>query len=77
VPGYWTTPLFACTSIIIAPGLSLLLGTEPAVVSTDPAGHHWQAQDIRSVAVLVCLFTAFPFWLHAVFKVGDITPSQL
>jgi hypothetical protein len=72
VPGYWATPLFAYTSIIIAPILSLLLGTEPAAVFTDPAGHQWQAQDIHSVAVLVCLFTALPFWLLAVFKVGDI-----
>jgi uncharacterized membrane protein len=70
VPGYWATPLFAYTSIIITPILSLLLGTEPAAVLTDPAGHQWQAQDIQSVAALVCLFTALPFWLLAVFKTG-------
>jgi uncharacterized membrane protein len=77
VHGYWATPLLAYTSIIIAPVLSLLLGTEPAVVLTDPAGHQWQAQDIQSVAALVCLFTALPFWLLAVLKVGHIPPSQL
>jgi uncharacterized membrane protein len=76
VRGYWATPLFAYTSIIIASILGLLLGTEPAAVFTDPAGHQWQAQDIRSVAALVCLFTALPFWLLAVFKVGDIGSPQ-
>jgi uncharacterized membrane protein len=76
VHGYWATPLLAYTSIIIAPVLSLLLGTESAAVLTDPAGHQWQAHDIRSVAALVCLFTALPFWLLAVFKVGDIPSSQ-
>jgi len=76
VHGYWATPLLAYTSIIIAPVLSLLLGTESAAVLTDPAGHQWQAQDIRSVSALVCLFTALPFWLLAVFKVGDIPSSQ-
>ena len=70
VPGYWATALFAYTSIIIAPILSLLLGTEPTTVLTDPVGHQWQAQDIRSVAALVCLFTALPFWILAVFKTG-------
>jgi uncharacterized membrane protein len=70
VHGYWATPLFAYTSIIIAPILSQLLSTEPAAVLTDPAGQQWQVQDIRSVAALVCLFTALPFWLLAVFKVG-------
>jgi uncharacterized membrane protein len=74
--GYWATPLFAYTSIIIAPILGLLLGTETAAVFTDPAGHQWQGQDIHSVAALVCLFTALPFWLLAVFKVGNISPSQ-
>jgi uncharacterized membrane protein len=72
MPGYWATPLFAYTSIIIAPILGLLLGTEPATVLTDPVGHPWQVQDIRSVAALVCLFTALPFWLLAVFKAGAI-----
>jgi uncharacterized membrane protein len=72
IPGYWATPLFAYTSIIIAPILGLLLGTEPATVLTDPAGHPWQVQDIRSVAALLCLFTALPFWLLAVFKAGAI-----
>jgi uncharacterized membrane protein len=70
IPGYWATPLFAYTSIIIAPILGLLLGTDPATVLTDPVGHPWQVQDIRSVAALVCLFTALPFWLLAVFKAG-------
>jgi uncharacterized membrane protein len=70
VSRYWATPLFAYTSIIIAPILSLLLGTEPATL-TDPAGHIWQAQDIRAVAALACLFTALPFWLLAVFKTGE------
>jgi putative membrane protein len=70
VSGYWATPLFAYTSIIIAPILGLLLGTETATL-TDPAGHVWQTQDIRSVAALVCLFTALPFWLLAVFKTRE------
>jgi uncharacterized membrane protein len=68
VSGSWATPLFAYTSIIIAPIVSLLLGTEPTTAITDPAGHQWQAQDIHSVAALICLFTALPFWLLAVFK---------
>jgi len=68
VPGYWATPLFAYTSIIMAPILGLLLGTETATPLTDPAGHPWLTQDIRSVAVLLCLFTALPFWLLAVFN---------
>jgi uncharacterized membrane protein len=72
ISGYWATPLFAYTSIIIAPILGLLLGTDPATVLTDPVGHPWQVQDIRSVAALVCLFTALPFWLLAVFKAGAI-----
>ena len=29
------------------------------------------------VAALVCLFTALPFWLLAVFKVADITRQRL
>src|ERR1700719_3434798 len=69
VSGYRAQPLFAYTAIIIAPVLSLLLGNEPAALLTDPAGHPWQTQDIRSVAALVCLFTALPFWLLAVFKI--------
>ena len=68
--GYWTTSLFAYTSIIVAPVLSLLLGTEPTTL-TDPVGHIWQAQDIHSVAALVCLFTALPFWLLAVLKTRE------
>jgi putative membrane protein len=72
IPGYWATPLFAYTSIIMAPILGLLLGSEPATVLADPVGHPWQVQDIRSVAALVCLFTALPFWLLAVFKAGGI-----
>ena len=60
------------TSIIIAPILSLLLGTEPPTTLTDPVGHLWQAQDIRSVAALVSLFTALPFWLVAVFKIAGV-----
>jgi putative membrane protein len=67
-PRYRAQPLFAYTAIIIAPILSLLLGNEPIALLTDPAGHPWQAQDVRSVAALVCLFTALPFWLLAVFK---------
>ncbi len=70
VPGYWITPLFAYTSIIIAPIVSLFLNTEPAAVLTDPVGHPWQTHDIRSVEALVCLFTALPFWILAVFKTG-------
>jgi putative membrane protein len=70
MPGYWATALFAYTSIIIAPILSLLLGTESAPALTDPAGHMWQAQDIGSVTALLCLFTALPFWLLAVFEIG-------
>jgi hypothetical protein len=72
IPGYWATPLFAYTSIIIAPILGLLLGTEPGTILTDPAGHPWQVQDIRSVAALACLFTVLAFWLLAVFKVRGI-----
>jgi uncharacterized membrane protein len=68
VPGYWATPLLAYTSIIIAPILGLLLGTETATPLMDPVGHPWLKQDIRSVAALVCLFTALPFWLLAVFN---------
>jgi putative membrane protein len=68
VPGYWATPLFAYTSIIMAPILGLLLGTETTTPLTDPAGHPWLTQDIRSVAALLCLFTALPFWLLAVFN---------
>jgi uncharacterized membrane protein len=75
-PGYWATALFAYTSIIVAPILGLLLGTEPATVLTDPVGHPWQVQDIRSVAALVCLFTALPFWLLAVFKARGIRPRD-
>jgi putative membrane protein len=75
MPGYWATPLFAYTSIIIAPILSLFVVTEPAIV-TDPVGHVWQAQDIRSVAALVCLFTALPFWLLAAFKTGAHAPIE-
>jgi uncharacterized membrane protein len=72
IPGYWATPLLAYTSIIIAPILGLLLGTDPGAVLIDPAGHVWQVRDIRSVAALICLFTALPFWLLAVFKAGAI-----
>jgi hypothetical protein len=68
--GYWITPLLAYTSIIIAPVLSLILNTEPTTVLADPVGHHWQTHDIRSVEALVCLFTALPFWMLAVFKTG-------
>jgi len=76
VPAYWATPLFAYTSIIIAPILSLTLGTESGAVLADPAGHQWQARDIQSVAALVCLFTVLPFWLLAVFKVGNLPSSR-
>ncbi|MGA2488258.1 MAG: carotenoid biosynthesis protein [Roseiarcus sp.] len=69
-PGYWITPLLAYTSIIIAPVLSLILNTEPSTVLADPVGHQWQTHDIRSVEALVCLFTALPFWILAVFKTG-------
>jgi uncharacterized membrane protein len=67
-PGYWAKPLFAYTSIIIAPIVSLLVGAEPTPIVTDPVGHLWQVHDIRSVAALVSLFTALPFWLLAVFN---------
>ena len=78
VPGYWSTPLLAYTSIIIAPIVSLVLNTEPAAVLTDPVGHPWQTHDIRSVEALVCLFTALPFWILAVFKTGAAgRPSNL
>jgi putative membrane protein len=75
-PRYWAMPLFAYASIIIAPILSLLLGTEPTTLVTDPAGHLWQAQDIRSVAALVTLYTALPFWLLAVFKTSGHAAAQ-
>jgi uncharacterized membrane protein len=52
VPGYWAMPVFAYTSIIIAPILSLFLGTEPPITVTDPVGHLWQTQDVRSAAVV-------------------------
>ncbi len=78
VPGYWITPLFAYTSIIISPIVSLFLNTDPAAVLTDPAGHSWQTHDIRSVEALVCLFTALPFWILAVFNTGAAgRPSKL
>src|SRR3984893_17905337 len=67
-PGYWAKPLFAYTSIIIAPIVSLLVGTEPTNIVTDPVGPLSQVHDIRSVAALVSLFTALPFWLLAVFN---------
>jgi uncharacterized membrane protein len=70
VAGYWATPLFAYTSIIIAPIVSLFFGKELTTVVTDPVGHPWQAQDIRSVGALISLFTVLPFWLLAVFKIG-------
>ena len=75
-PRYWAMPLFAYTSIIIAPSLSLLVGVEPTAIVTDPVGHLWQTQDIRSVAVLVSLFTALPFWLLAVFKTAGRAAAQ-
>jgi uncharacterized membrane protein len=67
-PSYWAMPLFAYTSIIIAPILTLLVGAEPTAIVADPVGHLWLTEDIRSVAVVVSLFTALPFWLLAVFK---------
>jgi uncharacterized membrane protein len=70
VAGYWATPLFAYTSIIIAPIVSLFFGTELTTVVTDPVGHPWQTQDIRSVVALISLVTVLPFWLLAVFKIG-------
>lgn len=70
VSGYWATSLFAYTSIVIAPILGLLVGTESISV-TDATGHPWQTQDIHSVAALVCLFTVLPFWLLGVFKTVD------
>ncbi len=70
IPGYRITPLLAYTSIIIAPNLSLILNAEPTAVFTDSVGHQWQTHDIRSVEALVCLFTALPFWILAVFKTG-------
>jgi uncharacterized membrane protein len=70
VSGYWATSLFAYTSIVIAPILGLLVGAESISV-TDTTGHPWQTQDIHSVAALVCLFTALPFWLLGVFKTVD------
>lgn len=73
--GYWITPLLAYTAIIIAPILSLILDTEPAPVLADPVGHLWQTHDIRSVEALVCLFTALPFWILAVFKTGEVGRS--
>jgi len=77
VPGYWATPLFAYTSIIIAPILSLILGTEPSTILTDPVAHQWQTHDIRTVGALVCLFTAIPFWILAVFKARSTRPRDL
>jgi uncharacterized membrane protein len=75
-PRYWAMPLFAYTSIIIAPILSLLVGAEPTAIVTDPVGRLWQAQDIRSVAALVSLVTALPFWLLAVFKTAGHAVAQ-
>jgi len=72
VPGCWITPLLAYTAIIIAPILSSILDTEPTTVLADPVGHLWQIHDIRSVEALVCLFTALPFWILAVFKTGKV-----
>jgi uncharacterized membrane protein len=73
--GSRATPLFAYTSIVIAPILGLLVGTESISV-TDATGHPWQTQDIHSVAALVCLFTALPFWLLGLFKTVDARRSR-
>ena len=67
-PGYWSTALWAYTSIIISSILSLILDAGPTAVLTDQVAHQWQTHDIRSVQTLVCLFTALPFWILAVFK---------
>jgi uncharacterized membrane protein len=67
-PGYWSAALLAYTSIIISSILSLILDAGPTAVLTDQVAHQWQTHDIRSVQTLVCLFTALPFWILAVFK---------
>jgi uncharacterized membrane protein len=67
VAGYWMTPLFAYTSIVVAPVISLLFDTQ-ALALTDAAGATWQTHDIHAVTALVGLFTVLPFWLMAVFR---------
>ena len=67
LPGYWAAPMFAYTSMILAPILALLLNTQSTTLA-DPAGHLWQVRDIRAVMALVGLFTVLPFWLVAVFR---------
>ena len=72
LPGYWAAPMFAYTSIIVAPVLSLLLDGQSASLA-DPAGQLWQVSDIRAVTALVGLFTVLPFWLVAVFRTAERT----
>ena len=67
LPGYWAAPMFAYTSMILAPILALLLNSQSTTIA-DPAGHLWQVRDIRAVMALVGLFTVLPFWLVAVFR---------
>ena len=64
--GYWSQPLFAYISIVIAPVLSLVLDKQVGLV-TDPSGGVWRLHDIGAVTALVSLFTVLPFWLLALF----------
>jgi uncharacterized membrane protein len=65
--GYWGAPMFAYTSIIVAPVLALLLDRQSATLA-DPTGQLWRVRDIHTVTALVGLFTVLPFWLVALFR---------
>ncbi|MDB4966284.1 MAG: hypothetical protein JWN44_1973 [Myxococcales bacterium] len=67
LPGYWAAPMFAYTSILVAPLLDLLLDSQSATLA-DPAGQLWRVRDIHAVTALVGMFTLLPFWLVAVFR---------
>jgi putative membrane protein len=72
LPGYWAAPMFAYTSIIVAPVLGLLLDSQSATLA-DPTGQLWQVSDIRAVTALVGLSTVLPFWLVSVFRTAART----
>jgi uncharacterized membrane protein len=69
---YWAAPMFAYTSIIVTPLLSLMLDSQSTTLA-DPAGELWQVRDIHAVTALVGLFTVLPFWLVAVFRTASRT----
>jgi len=63
----WLQALLAYVTILIQPILELLANDQSAPV-TDAAGIIWQNHDIRSVGVLIGLFTLVPFGLIALFR---------